>query len=179
MNRREALTLMTTMVGGTIFGAKQLLAGVANATASARTLSAAELALLNEVGETILPTTAGSAGAKAANVAAFMAEIVRDYYSESERTTFFTGPALLEEASRQRFAGRGFLALTAPERHDLLMTFEQSKPQPAYYRMIKQLTVWGYYSSEVGATQALVHIPVPGRFEGCITITPGTKAYAS
>lgn len=177
MNRREALALMTTMVGGAIFGANRMLAGVVNA-ASPRLLSAADLILLNEVGETILPTTAGSAGAKAADVAAFMQEIVRDFYEEKERAIFFAGPGQLEEASRTKFAGRGFLELTAQERHNLLLDFEQSKPTPEYYRMIKQLSVWGYFSSEIGTKQALNYLPVPGRYEGCITITPGTKSWA-
>ena len=44
--------------------------------------------------------------------------------------------------------------------------------------MIKQMTVWGYFSSEVGATQALRYVPVPGRFEGCIPYNEGEKAWA-
>ena len=178
MNRREALALMTTLCGGTIFGAKQMLAGIVNANTSERALTAAELSLLNQIGETILPTTAGSAGAKAADVAGFMQIIIRDFYQEKERATFLAGPALLEESCRARHAGRGFMDLKAVEQHDLLMTLEQTKPQPEYYKMIKQLTVWGYYSSEVGATQALINVPVPGRYEGCITIGPGAKAYS-
>ena len=45
--------------------------------------------------------------------------------------------------------------------------------------MLKQLTLWGYFSSEVGAKQALAYLPVPGRYEGCLTIDQATtKAWA-
>lgn len=178
MNRREALALMTTLCGGTIFGAKQMLAGIVNAATSDRALTAEELALLNEIGETILPTTAGSPGAKSADVAGFMQVIVRDFYDEKERATFLAGPVQLNEACRAKFTGHGFLDLSASERYDLLMTFEQTKPPPDYYKMIKQLTVWGYYSSEIGATQAMRHVAVPERFEGNVTIQPGAKAWS-
>ena len=177
MNRREALALMTTMVAGTIFGANRLLAGVVNAVVP-RPLSGADLALLNEIGETILPTTAGSAGAKAADVAGFMQEIVRDFYDERERAVFFDGLGQLQAAARARFAGREFMELNASERHDLLLSLDTTTPQPEYYSMIKQLAVWGYFSSEIGAKQALAYLPVPGRYEGCVTIKPDAKAWA-
>jgi hypothetical protein len=169
---------MATLVGGTVFGAKQLFAGVVNAATSTGAFSPTTLALLNEVGETILPTTAGSAGAKAANVAGFMQEIVRDFYDEKERDIFVNGLGQLELASQAKFNGREFMELKPAERHDLLLSFEQQKPQPEYYRMMKQLSVWGYFSSEVGEKQALNHLPVPGHYEGCVTIAPGTKAWA-
>lgn len=178
MNRREALALLTTIVGGTVFGAERLLAGVVNATRGDPSLFATDLALLNEIGETILPTTAGSAGAKAADVAAFMQEIVRDFYSDDEQTKFLAGPSAVQAASRAKFSGRAFESLDAKERFDLLMDFERADPQPEYYRMIKQLTLWGYFSSEVGVTQALNYLPVPGIQKGITTIEPGTKAWA-
>src|SRR3984957_19491314 len=93
MNRREALFLMAAGFTGTIFGARRMLAGVANATGTPATpiLTDANCVLLNEVGETILPATAGSGGAKAANVAAFMEDMVANFYDEKEQATFCAG----------------------------------------------------------------------------------------
>jgi hypothetical protein len=180
MNRREALVLMAAGFTGTIFGARRMLAGIEGATGSTQTrfLTDADCVLLNEVGETILPTTPGSGGAKAANVAAFMEDAVANFYDVKEQATFRAGLGDLQEMSRSMFAGRGFLELTAAERHDLLMSLEESKPQPEFYRMIKQLALWGYLTSEVGATHAMAHVAVPGRFEGIVTIAPGTKAWS-
>lgn len=47
-----------------------------------------------------------------------------------------------------------------------------------YFSMMKQLTLLGYFTSEVGAKQALRYNPVPGRFEGCIPYKKGDKAWA-
>lgn len=165
---------------GTIFGARRMLAQVGGGaeTAPGRILTDADRVLLNEVGETILPATPGSGGAKAANIAAFMEDMVAQFYDEREQAAFTDGLAQIQAASRGMFSGRGFLELTTAERHDHLMVLEETKPQPEYYRMIKQLSVLGYFSSEVGATQAMAHVAVPGRFDGVVTILPGTKAWS-
>jgi hypothetical protein len=178
LTRREALTLMATVCGGAIFGADRLLAGVANAVAGF-SLNSSDRALLNEIADTIIPATPDSGGAKAADVATFMEEIVRDFYSETERDTFAAGLSHLKSLSRENFSGRSFEGLSPNERYAFLLTFEKPNPTPDFYRMIKELTIWGYFSSEVGATQALAHLPVPGRFESCITIDQATtKAWA-
>lgn len=178
MNRREALLTLGSVLGGTIFGAQQLLAGAVNAATAGRTLSAAQLTLLNELAETIIPATPNSPGAKAANLAGFMQEIVRDYYSDAEFATFAKAIDGVTQAAQQRFGGRDFLALNPTERFELLMAFEKTKPAPDWYRMVKQLTVWGYFSSEIGSTQALAHVAVPGRFEGVVTVGPEARAWA-
>ncbi|NJM26773.1 MAG: gluconate 2-dehydrogenase subunit 3 family protein [Bacteroidia bacterium] len=49
-----------------------------------------------------------------------------------------------------------------------LLTEEGRKQEGHYFSLIKDLTLWGYFSSEVGCTQALRFNPIPGRFEGCI-----------
>ncbi len=180
MTRRDALIRLAALFGGTVFGASRFLAGTANAAdaSTAALLTADDLALLNAVGETIIPATPGSGGAAAANIAEFMQEIVRDFYDNQERTTFVKGIATLREAARTNNPGRTFASLPAVERHKLLLAFDRAEPQPDSYRMMKQLTTWGYFTSEVGATQALTYVPVPGRYEGCITVAPGTKAWA-
>ena len=43
---------------------------------------------------------------------------------------------------------------------------------------MKELTVTGYFTSEIGATQALEYLPVPGKFEGDVPLKPGQKAWA-
>ncbi len=178
MNRREALLSLTALFGGTIFGAQRLLAGVANAATAGRALSAAQLALLNEIADTIVPTTPDSPGAKAADVASFMQEIVRDFYDDREFGVFSAGLGQIEDASRAMFGGHAFTGLKPEERFDLLMSFEKAKPAPEHYRMIKQLAVWGYFTSEIGMTKALAHVAVPGRYDGDVTITPETKAWS-
>jgi hypothetical protein len=47
-----------------------------------------------------------------------------------------------------------------------------------FFRILKELTLFGYFTSEPGATQALDFVPIPGRYDGCIKLEPGQKAYA-
>ena len=47
-----------------------------------------------------------------------------------------------------------------------------------YFRMMKELTVVGYFTSEIGCTQALRYVESPGRFDPCVPYKPGEKAWA-
>jgi hypothetical protein len=39
---------------------------------------------------------------------------------------------------------------------------------PHFFRTMKELTVLGYYTSQIGATKELRYVQVPGRFNGCV-----------
>jgi hypothetical protein len=52
-------------------------------------------------------------------------------------------------------------------------------PPPHYFRMMKELALLGFFTSEVGCTQALRYIETPGRFDACIPYAPGEPAWAS
>lgn len=56
--------------------------------------------------------------------------------------------------------------------------YKKQRMSPHYFSLMKQLTLLGYFTSEVGATKALRYEPVPGRFEGCIPYKKGDKAFA-
>ena len=45
--------------------------------------------------------------------------------------------------------------------------------------LLRELTVLGYFTSEVGATQALAYEAVPGGYRGCVDLKPGQKAWAT
>jgi hypothetical protein len=47
-----------------------------------------------------------------------------------------------------------------------------------YFRMMKELAMLGYFTSEIGCTQAQRYVESPGRFDPCIPYTPGEKAWA-
>ena len=56
-------------------------------------------------------------------------------------------------------------------------TEEQSLPH--YFDMFKNLTISGYFSSEIGMTQARKYLPIPGKFEGCIPYKNGDRPWAT
>jgi gluconate 2-dehydrogenase gamma chain len=60
---------------------------------------------------------------------------------------------------------------------------ETARPRPAhratpFFRMMKELTLLGYYTSEAGATRELRHAAVPGRYDGCVPFTAIGRTWA-
>lgn len=190
MNRREALSSVALLLGGTIIGADVFLSGCKNERKISDVLdfSPDNLAFLDEVGETILPKTASSPGAKDAKIGEFMKSIVTDCYEEKDQKIFAEGIGKLDGASNTKY-GKGFMDLAANEKHDLLVALDteaktyqkNKKPEDPnhYFTQIKQLTIWGFFTSEPGATQALRYVAVPGKYEGCIPYKKGDKAWAT
>jgi hypothetical protein len=47
-----------------------------------------------------------------------------------------------------------------------------------YFQQLKQLAIFGYFTSEKGRTEGLRYTPVPGKYEGVIDYKKGDKAFA-
>ena len=187
MNRREAISAVGWLLGGTMVSAELLVSCTSKPAKVNDLFNQDQVDMLNEVGETILPATA-TPGAKAADVGAFMAVMVQDCYKPEDQQVFLKGLEQLEEASKKQF-GKKFMKLSADERTSLLTSLDgeqkdfmaTKKPeQPShYFRMMKELTMLGFFTSEVGATQALRYVAIPGRYEGCIDYKKGDRAWAT
>jgi len=117
-----------------------------------------------------------------------MTRIVKDCYTEKDQKIFTDGMQQLDAASKKK-SGKSFLDSSPVQRHDLLVDLDKEqkaytdakkKDDPAhYFRMIKELTLWGYFTSEPGATKALRYVAIPGKYEGCIDYKKGDKAWAT
>ena len=55
----------------------------------------------------------------------------------------------------------------------------KSAPLTPFFTLVKELTILGYFSSEIGCTQALSYVQVPGRYEGVVKLKDGQKAWAT
>jgi hypothetical protein len=186
MNRRDALQHIALLLGGTVVGGQAFLLGCKNETAKEQGFTADDIAYLNEIADTILPTTK-TPGAKAANVGQFMTVMVNDCYDEKDQKTFRDGMGKINELSKKEY-DKGFMDITAQDRLQLLTKLNQEqtaysrnkkKDDPThYFNLMKQLTLLGYFTSEIGATQARRYVAVPGRFDACIPYKKGDKAFA-
>jgi hypothetical protein len=189
MNRRDALSRVALLLGGTVIGANVFLEGCKPADKEAKAgaeFTQEDIAFLDEVAETILPATS-TPGAKAAQVGAFMTVMVKDCYTKEDQQTFREGMEKINTASDKKF-DKSFMEITPQQRHELLVELDKEqkdytakkKKEEAnhYFRMMKELTLLGYFTSEVGATQALRYVESPGRYEGCIPYKKGDKAWA-
>ena len=191
MNRREAISTVGFLVGGTIVGAEAFLFGCGSKASSpglTGVLTVDQITFLDEVGETILPATSSSPGAKEAKVGGFMDVMLRDCYSPQDQKVFVDGITALDNASKTKY-DNAFVKLKPEEKHTLLLgidgeashykdTRKAEDPETHYYSMMKQLTLLGYFSSEIGSTKALNHVAVPGRYEACVPLKPGQKAWS-
>ncbi|MDB4903361.1 MAG: hypothetical protein JWQ63_2642 [Mucilaginibacter sp.] len=205
MNRRDAISRVALLMGGAVIGADFFILGCKSSTSQVNDLFDAEhVAFLNEVADTILPTTT-SPGAKAANVGQFMAVMVRDCYAPADQKTFLEGVKKMDDASKKQFSNK-FMNLSSKQRTDLLIGLDKEQrdftskrnkdletdmlkhkgdtkyAEPDmpnhYFRMMKELTLLGYFTSEVGATKALRYIETPGHYDGCMPYKKGDKAWA-
>lgn len=187
MNRRELLKMISAATGTALVGGGALLTGCSqNPAKSAAGLQFTEqdIQLLDEVAETILPRT-DTPGARDAEVGQFMTVFVRDCYTEEEQIQFHTGLVQLQEASEAAY-GHSFLELDTEQRQELLReldatarTHVEQSGEPHYFTMIKQLTLFGFFTSEPGATQALRYVAIPGRYDSCIDYQEGDRAWAT
>lgn len=125
MNRREAISRVGILMGCTIIGAELFISGCTTNPAIAEpvVLTASQMKYLNEVAETILPKTAGSGGAKEANVAEFMQTMVRDCYSPKDQQVFITGLTELDKYAGKNLS-KDFLSCSPQERQQLLVKLD-------------------------------------------------------
>jgi hypothetical protein len=190
MNRRDALSRVALLLGGTVIGAEFFLSGCNTSDkkiGQSVDFTADDIAYLDEVAETIIPAT-DTPGAKAAKVGAFMTVMVKDCYDEKNQKIFLDGMNALNEASKKKYSGNGFMKITPEQRKELLTELDKEQKEYAknkkkddgahYFTQMKQLTLLGYFTSEPGATQALRYVAVPGRFDACIPYKKGDKAWA-
>jgi hypothetical protein len=188
VTRREAIRRVSALLGGAVLiGQGAWLAGcTTSASAASGLFSESDVVLLDEIADTILPETK-TPGAKAAGVGPFIAKMVSDTYDPREQRVFRDGLETLERESRKQNGG-GFMASSPAQRLALLERLDReaieymrqpgSSDRPHYFRMMKELTLLGYFTSEIGYTQAQRYVETPGRFEPATTYTVGDKAWA-
>ncbi len=226
MDRRELLKTIAVLTGSVVIGGDLFLSGCKakeefvdtnpiitdTSTGLPKILIAAQVALLNEMADTIIPTTADSGGAKTANVGEFMNVMVTDCYLPANQKIFTDGLANFETKCMDKYK-KNFASLTPEERKAFILSLEkEAKPFDKKvaeldairessinkkndiatwsqreefvptgkhpYTMLKQLTLLGYFTSEIGMTKARRHVPVPGKYDGALAYNEGDKAWA-
>jgi len=189
INRRQALQQVAVLLGGAI--SAPTLAGVLSTATrrvwaaspqwAPRTLSAAQLELVATVAEHIIPET-DTPGARAAGVHRFVDTLLTDHYPATERDRFLAG--LADVDARARSAHGQAFAQCAPEQRIALLTELDARAYAAsrgedgwFFRRMKELTLVGYYTSEIGAMQEL-HVSPFGAYRGDIPYSSVGRAWS-
>lgn len=201
MDRRNALTQLSLMLGGTLsFPTLRAMSrlekgGIAAPGSNNFSLTTEQRSLIAEVAEQIIPKT-DTPGAIEAGVPAFIEMMLQTCYRQPEQQSFLDGVAQLQQQDFLSQNGAQKVAMLKKLEADTKQQMEayqvkqtkmgdnedkevmkaQLKGLP-FWRLMKELTLLGYFTSEKGLTASFEYMPVPGKFE-LIKLKPGQKLYA-
>ncbi len=135
-------------------------------------LSPKQAAFLSETVETIIPASENSPGAADLHIPEFIDLFLGNCILEKDRTRFLHGlDLLLRQWDGSKKGLKGFI-LDVDEQ-----AFSDQKEDHDIYRLIKQLTIIGYYTSEEIMTNHLNYNAIPGRYDGCIDMEKDDLVY--
>jgi gluconate 2-dehydrogenase gamma chain len=184
MDRREAIRRTAWIMGGIV--SAPAIVGVLNGCTAKpdlnwkpEFLSNDEGGIISEVAEIIIPKT-NTPGAKDAGVPSFIDLMLKDVYSKEDQDRFKEGLKAFDEDAKKSYDD-SFLSMDEEQRkeyvfkkHEEAIAAEKSENKPEkrpFILMMKELTMLGFFTSEVGAKQVLQYDPVPGAYKGCIPVS--------
>jgi gluconate 2-dehydrogenase gamma chain len=184
MDRREALKRTAWIMGGVV--SAPAIMGVLKGCAAKPTidwkpvfLTEDQGVLVSQVAEIIIPKT-DTPGAKDTGVPGFIDLMLKDTYSKEDQDDYLASLKAFDEDANKEY-GDPFIELEPEQQtafvkkmHDAAVEAEKNtKPAPKrpFVLMTKELTMLGFFTSEVGATQVLQYVAVPGSYKGCIPLS--------
>lgn len=145
--------------------------------------------VIAEIAEIFIPKS-DTPGAKDLHLDDFIIYMIKNCTVPPYKKSFVDGLNVFIEKTERKYR-KSFLELGASERIQLVKEEDESaftlmslfkrkllNYVPTFFQMMKDLTVFGYCTSEEGATQELNFLPVPGQYIPCQTLKPGQKAWA-
>jgi len=198
MQRREALRLL--MAGGVLPALPtDLFAFFQGAHPASgytvRTLNPHQNDTVVAMIDQIIPAT-DTPGAKGARVNEFIDVILTEWAFDDERRNFLAGLAGVDKQSNELF-GRNFVDASPAQQYALLSAMDESvaakrarrrhagntvpdefdqQLKGEFFGVFKDITLHGYYTSEIGFTQELKLEIIPGAHHGCVSLPAEKKA---
>jgi hypothetical protein len=134
-------------------------------------LTTGQVDLLGTLVDLIIPPT-DTPGARDAGVPVFIDKLLRDWVESEDRVRFQAGLAAVHE-EMQETHGVAFREATPEQQNALLTRLDQEAMQAReegatplpFFATLKEWTLVGYYTSEIGATQELQWLANPGRYD--------------
>lgn len=187
ISRRDAIKHLAIFCGLTLSASSlsALAAVVSSPTDMNRSkqtlLDKNQLALVRELGEIIIPTT-DTPGAITAGVHDFINHFVVYCASKDEQQLLVDFLTRIERSAQDQFK-QPFLLLDKKQQGDLLNNMEQAtngfgQNDRKAFKQFKALVVFGYYTSEIGASQELAYLAIPGGYKGNFKFKEIGRAWA-
>ena len=198
MDRRDLLKMIMAATGLAMVGGKTFGYEMKSQISLADTIfKQDDLFLFNEIAEIILPRT-DTPGAKDANVGLMALILANDCYTTEQRDTFAKGLRAVDTHSQEKY-GKAFLLLSPKQKTEFVQNLDvqakayneklgihymsaspgATQPLPHYFTMLKQLTIFSFFTSEVGATKVLRFEAIPGKYNGELEYKKGDRAWAT
>lgn len=203
MQRRELLKMIMAATGVAMVGHSAFAYVLKSPVPLTDTVfNQGDVDLFNDIAERILPRT-DTPGAKDANVGLMALILANDCYSKTERDAFIVGFNSINTQCQARF-GQGFSSLSMSDQNAFLQDLDQAAsaynkkqdlyylstapfdknrdstdPTPHYFTLIKQLTIFTFFTSKVGATEVLRYEAIPGKYNGELDYKKGDRAWAT
>lgn len=191
-SRRTFLKGLTTMFGGAAIGSmltgNAISVAIAYVPSSDSTLTdgkiftKAQLMLLKQVCAIVIPKT-DTLGAAEVDTHGFIDNQLFHCYEKEEQYKMVAVLALIEQSANKQFS-TSFIKTTPEQQFQLLTKLDQGtqpfdKSQQQEFKSLKRLICFGYYTSEVGASQELRYVAVPGEFKGSIVYKSSDPSWGS
>jgi hypothetical protein len=188
--RREALRRVAMLLGGAVSASAiaGVLAGcdsrgIGDGPWTPLTMTNEQGELVATIAEHIIPET-DTPGARAAGVHVFIDRMLAEHYPAEEKQRVLGGLASIDARTREE-CDSNFLDCSAEKQRGVLAIIDEEafaatpgQHEVHWFRTFKELTLLGYYTSEIGATQELKHVAVPGRYDGCVSLTEIGRTWA-
>lgn len=177
MHRRDAVK---ATLGGVALITAGSLAACERGTrpAGPGILSADDERLIEDMADTLLPPTSESPGARDAGVGTTINLLLTDCYKPDAQQRVTQGLREFRSLCRMECGG-DFTTQDRAERERVLrlVDAEAQTNEEHWFRLVRELSLGAYFSSEAGMTKALRYVPVPGRFTGCVPLEPDQPAW--
>lgn len=138
--------------------------------------------IIAEAAERIIPKT-DTPGAKEALVHRYIDEAIKNNFKKEEQENALQAVSTFDQLSNDKYQ-KNFVAISDVEKDDILQTLADASKKDSksgigqIFPQLKSLVAAGYFTSEIGATQALVHDPIPGPYIGCVPLSDIGGTYA-
>jgi len=139
-------------------------------------LDAEDQALVEEIADTLLPTTPSSPGAKAAGVGPVINLLLTDCREADDQKRVVDGLKQFRST-----VGDHFASMSKSNRENWLRRIDaeaRAAGDKHYFPLLRELSLQAYFSSEIGVTKALRYVMTPGKWVGCVPLQPRQPAWA-
>ena len=183
LTRRTAIRNAAVLIGGAIsateLGLLESALAATGVESQPKFLSSEQLRMVERIADLIIPET-DTPGAVEAGVHRFIDVMLEEWASSDTQREFIDGLTGIERRAKEG-GMQSFLGGTVERQGELVRSLDEEAfatgAQDTFFRRLKKLILFAYFSSEPGATQTLRFDRIPGDYEPCLSLEGDSRAW--